>query len=56
MCGRYRLDADQREMEEIIRALNRREEKLGTDKPVKTGGDLYPGDRVPALCLSLIHI
>lgn len=50
MCGRYRLDADQREMEEIIRALNRREEKLGADKPVKTSGDLHPGDRVPALC------
>ena len=50
MCGRYRLDADQRELEEIIRALNRREEKLGGDKPVKTSGDLYPGDRVPALC------
>ena len=50
MCGRYRLDADQRDMEEIIRALNRREEKLGADKPVKTSGDLHPGDRVPALC------
>ena len=50
MCGRYRLDADQRDMEEIIRALNRREEKLGGDKPVKTSGDLYPGDRVPVLC------
>lgn len=50
MCGRYRLDADQRDMEEIIRALNRREEKLGADKPVKTSGDLHPGDRVPVLC------
>ncbi|MDO5322659.1 MAG: SOS response-associated peptidase [Clostridia bacterium] len=51
MCGRYRLDADQRELEEIIRELNRREEKAGADKtPVKTNGDLYPGDRVPVLC------
>ena len=50
MCGRYRLDAGERELEEIIRALNRREEKLGGDKSVKTSGDLYPGDRVPALC------
>ena len=40
MCGRYRLDAGERELEEIIRALNRREEKLGGDKPVKTSGDL----------------
>ena len=50
MCGRYRLDAGEKELEEIIRALNRREEKLGGDKPVKTSGDLYPGDRVPVLC------
>ena len=50
MCGRYRLDVNAGEMEEIIRALNRREEKAGGDKPVKTSGDLYPGDRVPVLC------
>ena len=50
MCGRYRLDAGEKELEEIIRELNRREEKLGGDKPVKTSGDLYPGDRVPVLC------
>ena len=50
MCGRYRLDADQREMEEIIRALNRREERAGAGKPFKTSGDMYPGDRVPVLC------
>ena len=50
MCGRYHLDADERELEEIIRELNRREEKHGGDKPLKTSGDLYPGDRVPVLC------
>ena len=50
MCGRYRLDAGNPELEEIIRALNRREEKLGADKPLKTSGDMYPGDRVPVLC------
>ena len=50
MCGRYRLDAGEKELEEIIRELNRREEKHGGDKPLKTSGDLYPGDRVPVLC------
>lgn len=50
MCGRYRLDAVEQELEEIIRELNRREEKHGGDKPLKTSGDLYPGDRVPVLC------
>lgn len=51
MCGRYRLDADARELEEIVCALNRREEKSGAGKaPVKTSGDMCPGDRVPVLC------
>ena len=51
MCGRYHLDAGERELEEIVRELNRREEKAGADKPpVKVSGDLYPGDRVPVLC------
>ena len=50
MCGRYHLDADERELEEVIRELNRREEKLGADRPVKTSGDMHPGDRVPVLC------
>ena len=50
MCGRYRLDAGDRELEEVIRALNRREERAGAGKPFKTSGDMYPGDRVPVLC------
>ena len=50
MCGRYHLDADARELAGIISELNRREEKHGGDKPLKTSGDLYPGDRVPVLC------
>ena len=50
MCGRYHLDADEKELAGIIRELNRREEKHGGDRPVKTSGDLYPGDRVPVLC------
>ena len=51
MCGRYRLDADERELESIIQELNRRTEKQGADvPPVKTAGELRPGDRVPALC------
>ena len=55
MCGRYRLDPAEpgSELEGIIAAINRREEKVGADKtPVKTAGDLFPGDRVPALCRS----
>ena len=51
MCGRYHLDAGNKELEEIIRALNRREERAGADKsPLKTSGDMFPGDRVPVLC------
>ena len=50
MCGRYHLDADEKGLEEVIRALNRREERAGADKPLKTSGDLCPGDRVPVLC------
>ena len=47
MCGRYWIEADQNEeMMEIIKRMQR------LDAPMKTAGEIFPGDGVPVLCKS----
>ena len=47
MCGRYWIEADQNEeMMEIIKRIQRQ------DAPMKTAGEIFPGDGVPVLCKS----
>ena len=49
MCGRYWLEPeDDAELLRIIDQLNRVDPEL----EVKTGGEIFPGDGVPTLCLS----
>ena len=49
MCGRYWLEpADDAELLRIIDRMQR----IDPDLEVKTGGEVFPGDGVPALCLS----
>lgn len=49
MCGRYWIDAEpDPELEEIISGMQR----LDSGRPVKTEGEVFPGDAVPVLCLS----
>jgi len=47
MCGRYWIERDgNEELERIIAEMQR------YDLPVKTEGEIFPGDRVPVLCKS----
>lgn len=49
MCGRYWIEPqDDAELLRIIDQLQR----VDPDLDVKTGGEIFPGDGVPALCLS----
>lgn len=49
MCGRYWIDAEgDRELEEIIADMQR----LELPRPLKTQGEIFPGDLVPVLCRS----
>ena len=46
MCGRYWIERDgNEELERIIAAIQRQ-------APVKTEGEIFPGDAVPVLCRS----
>ena len=47
MCGRYWIEPEENpELMEIIAQMQR------IDVPVKTEGEIFPGDRVPVLCRS----
>lgn len=46
MCGRYWIEPDDAQLMEIIAEMQR------LDVQAKTGGEIFPGDRVPALCRS----
>lgn len=46
MCGRYFIDPEDRELAQLIAQMQR------TDAPVKTSGEMFPGDKLPVLCLS----
>ena len=46
MCGRYWIDPGDDQLEQIIAQMQR------TDLPVKTSGEIFPGDALPVLCLS----
>ena len=49
MCGRYWIEPEgDEELSRIIAQLQR----LDPELPVKTEGEVFPGDGVPALCLS----
>ena len=54
MCGRYQLDAAAvgSELERIIEDVRRRAARQHPQRPVKTQGELFPGDRVPVICRS----
>ncbi len=49
MCGRYWIEPESDE--ELLRIIDRMQ-RLDPDLPVKTEGEIFPGDGVPALCLS----
>lgn len=46
MCGRYWIDPADGELAQIIAGMQR------TEAPVKTSGEIFPGDTLSALCLS----
>lgn len=52
MCGRYSLnpEASGAEMEHLAAEARRRNARSGTSAPLKTSGEVFPGDRVPVIC------
>lgn len=49
MCGRYYIEADYAEMAPLIREI---ENGSRVPQNLKTSGEIFPGDTVPAVCMS----
>ncbi len=54
MCGRYSLNPAEGgpELAGIIAEAQRREARQEPTRPLKTEGEIFPGDRVPVVCRS----